>query len=315
MNKEISKYSYFVGNINDEELNDNVVKCILIAIDKFINNNCFIREFPLKCDKHQTQNIGVDKQKFISGMKGHIPEILGSNDVTRIIFNKQSDKSQLVQVMNVIEFAYKHLCYAELINKDTEYYSCTEHQHYKCIDSELQTVQTSFINEINICFEQHTLNFELQQDGKIYRKIADELVKMNDERKKFKTIDPETDNLLDTAYNKFLSADLKERKTALEKLWDAFERIKTLEHSDKQKSVEITLTKLFKESSKLKCLFEDEMNELTSIGNKFRIRHHETNKELIRNSLEIDYLFHRMSATIHALLKGLSAYLIVKNIR
>ena len=49
---------------------------------------------------------------------------------------------------------------------------------------------------------------------------------------------------------------------------------------------------------------EKEARELTDIGNKFMIRHTETDKVPINESTHIDYLFHRMFAMIHLLLKS-----------
>ena len=49
---------------------------------------------------------------------------------------------------------------------------------------------------------------------------------------------------------------------------------------------------------------EREARELTDIGNKFMIRHTETDKVPISESTHIDYLFHRMFAIIRLLLKS-----------
>ncbi|MBR7683718.1 hypothetical protein KDK43_03735 [Streptococcus equi subsp. zooepidemicus] len=45
-------------------------------------------------------------------------------------------------------------------------------------------------------------------------------------------------------------------------------------------------------------LFNKEFGELTSIGNNFRIRHHETNKINIPDQRYYDYLFNRCLSLI-----------------
>lgn len=82
-------------------------------------------------------------------------------------------------------------------------------------------------------------------------------------------------------------------KDALEKLWDAFERIKTLEPGqDKKAQVTALLNKAAK--GQYRSMLEAEATELTRIGNSFRIRHSETTQESLTRSAQADYLFHRM---------------------
>jgi hypothetical protein len=83
----------------------------------------------------------------------------------------------------------------------------------------------------------------------------------------FKTGDTVLDGLLETARAKFLSDDAALRREALEKLWDAWERLKTLEPGrDKKDSTRALLDKVTSESNFRRTL-EREANELTSIGN------------------------------------------------
>jgi hypothetical protein len=94
------------------------------------------------------------------------------------------------------------------------------------------------------------------------------------------------------------------RRESLEKLWDAWERLKTLEPGrDKRESAGRLLNKAAAEPA-LRARLEQEACELTEIGNKFMIRHTETDKIRITESVHIDYLFHRMFAMIRLLLKA-----------
>ncbi len=119
----------------------------------------------------------------------------------------------------------------------------------------------------------------------------------------FCTGDDELDKLLQIARTHFLAVDPLVRKDALEKLWDAFERLKTLENSDKKKGTEIFLKNAV-ENESIRSEIEKEAFELTKIGNSFRIRHHEVGKIEISSDLDVDYLFYRLFGLIWRLLRG-----------
>ena len=122
----------------------------------------------------------------------------------------------------------------------------------------------------------------------------------------FKTGDADLDSLLEKAREKFLDPDPTVRRESLEKLWDAWERLKTIEPGkDKKAQTKVLLDKAAAEQT-----FRDglgkEARELTDIGNEFRIRHSETNKVPLGPSEHVDYLFHRLFALIWLLLRATS---------
>ena len=85
-------------------------------------------------------------------------------------------------------------------------------------------------------------------------------------------------------------------KVATEKIWDALERIKTIymeEGLDKKKSSEKLISLISNGNEDFKDLFNTEYKTLTDIGNKFRIRHHETDKIDIDDDRYYDYLYNR----------------------
>jgi hypothetical protein len=88
------------------------------------------------------------------------------------------------------------------------------------------------------------------------------------------------------------------RHEALEKLWDAFERSKTMLHSNKKSGVAKLVAAATKGvSSEETTLLDQEMKVLTDIGNQFRIRHHET-KAIQPSAAFVDQLFCRMYACL-----------------
>ena len=108
--------------------------------------------------------------------------------------------------------------------------------------------------------------------------------------------------MLEEARKKYLSPDPRLRREALERLWDAWERLKSLDDpADKKRSTGKLLDKAAAEPTLRKCL-EEEARQLTSIGNTFLIRHSEVSKVPIQEIPHVDYLFHRMFSLINLVL-------------
>lgn len=89
------------------------------------------------------------------------------------------------------------------------------------------------------------------------------------------------------------------KEVAVEKLWDAYERLKTLIDSNKQKSAESLISKISNGVTEYQNLFKAEFKALNEIGNNFRIRHHEINKTDIDKNYYYEYFFHRCLALIN----------------
>jgi hypothetical protein len=107
-----------------------------------------------------------------------------------------------------------------------------------------------------------------------------------------KTSDSDFNNLVDKSKEFFAKGD---KQTALEKIWDAFERLKTLINNDKR-IVSDSLISLGSEIEKQNL--DAEFNELTSIGNNYQIRHFETDKKPITKEEEKTYLYFRVLSLI-----------------
>lgn len=114
------------------------------------------------------------------------------------------------------------------------------------------------------------------------------------------TDDATLDSLLETARTLYLSRAAADRTTAVEKLWDAFERLKTIDDpSDKRKSVEALLDHI--PDAAIRTVVSEEMRTLTDVGNQFQIRHHEVGKHPVPADAQ-DYLASRIVTLIVFLL-------------
>lgn len=157
-----------------------------------------------------------------------------------------------------------------------------------------------FRGEVNQILARGGTTFELTQSGAIQRTgtIAVRQV-LTDLRPN--TGDAELDELVEESRVLYLSRSLDQRRLGLERLWDAFERLKTIDlpGRGKKQSVQALLDHVV--SPGLRSLVETEMTTLTNIGNNFNIRHRETQTLQVPVEAE-DYLYARMGSLIILLL-------------
>lgn len=112
----------------------------------------------------------------------------------------------------------------------------------------------------------------------------------------FQIDDHEFNKLIEQAFQYYKEARID---TATEKIWDAFERIKTFyKQYDKKGSITKLIDIVSKNNAEYREMVEEEFTSLTKLGNDFRIRHHETNKKDICCKEHYDYLFHRCIAVL-----------------
>jgi len=116
-----------------------------------------------------------------------------------------------------------------------------------------------------------------------------------------RTADQDLNQLIQEATQRFLLDN--DKLIALEKIWDAFERIKTYFDNDKKKS-SAKLVELSAGSFDFN-LINDEFIRLTKLGNEFRIRHHEKGKREISELRHINYIFFRMLSLLDLCIKSL----------
>ena len=110
------------------------------------------------------------------------------------------------------------------------------------------------------------------------------------------TQDIELNKLIEEAKERFFNPN--DKQVALEKLWDAFERLKTYfaQEGLKKNQSANKLTTIISEHFD-KEFIDEEFTKLTKIGNNYRIRHHETDKQEL-TQVHKNYFFFRMLSLI-----------------
>ncbi|MXQ11181.1 hypothetical protein [Microvirga makkahensis] len=160
-----------------------------------------------------------------------------------------------------------------------------------------------FVADVNLLFARNGVAYELTSEGQARRLLPQPVAEALGWAR-FYTGDAEADRLLEVARRRIISPKLEDRQDALEKLWDAFERLKTLEPGpSKRVQADTLLNRVAAPGSKFRDELGKEATALTAIGNTFRIRHSEMSQEALTSSEQIDYLFIRMFAFVHMILK------------
>lgn len=270
-----------------EALTPEIAKALIGMIDARIDEQWFGQHFPAECEDGG-QNAGCDQSKLKNGLAAF--DLIWPAD-----WRSATETPEDGQVFDLIEFAYEHIAFPE----SYQFHSYWRHDHY---NYDQDKGRQKFEEEINRVFARHGMAFELKQ-GEITRMAPTGLQEALAQTV-FQTGDSELDRLLETAREKFLNRSLDVRKEGLEKLWDAWERLKTVEPGkDKKAQVTALLDRAAAEAN-FRALLETEATTLTKTGNDFMIRHTETTKTPVGDSSHVDYLFHRMFSLIRLLLKS-----------
>jgi hypothetical protein len=161
-----------------------------------------------------------------------------------------------------------------------------------------------FRAEVNEMLGRGGVAYEMNSDGEIRRLGSRELRQAVDRLPVSGTGDAELEILFEQSRRYYFSRKADERQIALEKLWDAFERVKTIDTQRGSKKIGVSAILGRIEPALLRDAVEREMRELTSLGNAFKIRHFETDKVSVPPEAT-DYLMTRMSALVVFLLERL----------
>lgn len=160
------------------------------------------------------------------------------------------------------------------------------------------TKSSQFRNEINAIFKLNNINVELR-NGEVHS-TSNKAIGLDDSTNINEAGLEELIRTAEYLYNK------GEYSYAVEKIWDAFERIKTSYPTlDKKKSAEKIINDISYGNEHIKKMFDNEFKALTDIGNSYRIRHHEIYKIDISKELHYKYFYKRCLALISVIVENL----------
>lgn len=256
-----------------------------------INDGSFGATYPEPCPDG-LGTTGTNEYNLWQAMHAEIPNL--PEEPWRA---KTDEPSKTVDILDMIEFCWR--CIGQPTSLD--YHPFFKHSHLKF---NVEAGQEKFCEAVNRIFSRNGIAYTLTDEGRIER-LAPTVLREELASAHFHTGDPELDRMLEKARHKFLNHHREIRREALDTLWDAWERLKTLGEGLGKKAQVSDLLDATAGSlpSKYRDALEREAKELTWIGNNFQIRHSETNQQKIDKSEHIDYLFHRLFSLIQLIVR------------
>lgn len=256
-------------------------------IQSRISDGSLGASFPEPCPDSGRGTTGTNAQAFGLSLMAEIPDVSWPFDLEKA--------PPTLAILDLVEFVFRSV--GKPIIRDHHGYFQHDHLLY-----DREAGQSEFLQSINRILVRNGLAYELGFDGQIVR-VASPILRESLGTAVFATGDTELNAMLEAGRTKFLDPNPTVRREALEKLWDAWERLKTiLSRTDKKASVTALLNQASSEPN-FRNTLEAEAKELTSIGNSFLIRHSEASQIPITDGAHVEYLFHRMFAFIWLLLK------------
>ena len=271
---------------DQEEVSSNFWQGFIALIERRLGDGSFAESFPENCFETPLP-IGSNLELVGQAVRGEHPEMQWPLPPTAIPETRAA--------IDLVEFFHRFISYPT----ERNWHGYARHYHLCAFDQEAAKVD--YRDTINRLFRRNRHPFEIRDNGEVHRLSPPVL---NDVLGSvvFRTGDEDLDRLLNEARERFSAPDANVRRESLERLWDAWERLKTLYPGQKNASTEALLTAAIGEEN-FRNRVGAEARELTSIGNRFMIRHTETDKIPITTPQQVDYLFHRLFALIWILLK------------
>lgn len=290
-------------DVYSEEIPISFCNGLVALIEKLKARQALSISFPEMCPDSPNTVCGFDQTSFEAAVAAYIPRLNWSicylsdsiSDLDLALGEERYniDKNAL---LDLVEFIYSNL---NDVVKVGNFHGFFNHYHYKESNSNEQ--KNFFREEVNTMFRRNNIGFMLNSKGEIERVLP--MCYSNIINQKINTQDGTLNSYIAESYELILSPELQDRLRALERIWDAFERMKTYyDELNKRDSADKVISVQSGNEADIDKMLHTEYDCLTKIGNDFMIRHHETNKTPIKDDAHIDYLFFRMASLINLFL-------------
>lgn len=280
-------------------INTDMYSLLLYCCLKYKKNLTHIFKKNFIDDFTGSDYVGFDEQVFSTKIKIKIPYLFRDNYDRLSVPNDYDDYDQYA-LLDLIEF------FAQNIKDISEQWNNSYCNYKEIICFETTDIFKDFKDEINEIFTDSGLLYQLT-DNKIIERIVEYSPLTKEIENSFAAVSEEgIKDLLTEAIKLYKSRQPNTQIYATEKIWDAYERLKSYyEELDKKYSADKIVKNISNGNDRFYTLFNDEFKALTKIGNDYRIRHHETNKIDITDINYYDYLFNRCLSLIALAVKYL----------
>ena len=271
-----------------DRIGDEVWAGVRAATAAYVDRNYFAGSYAETCPDSSSMTTGTNETGMRDVMRAEIPEL--PMWPWRDAPTSSEPTPPTPAILDMIEFCSSKIAAPEVFQHHAYY----RHDHLRF---DTQRGQQEFRDEINRIFRRNGVVYRLMDNHQVQRP-SEPVFRKTLEDGSFDTGDTELDRMLQKAQTKFQDRDLAVRREALEVLWDAWERLKTVPAGPNKKA---KATALLKDAAGPSApqfleLIDEEAGQLTHIGNTMEIRHSETDQERLGSSEHVDYAFYRMWA-------------------
>ena len=271
----------------NDDMPDQFVEAIAAEVQGLCDRWWLARGWPVRCSDPGGMVIGTDQNRFWREARAKLNLSVG--DISQL-----TNEPNRLRVLNLIEFVHEHVA-APIIAGWHDYFA---HNH---LNFDGPSGKAQFRESMNGLFARYGLAYNFTDAGVVIRRVPEAIGgRLTDAR--FRTGDAQLDELLEAARTKYLSPDPAVRLEGLEKLWDALERLKTVEDGKDKKARVTELIEGAYAEPDARTRIDNELNELTKIGNTYNIRHFEKDRLPLPDDAFVDYLFQRCYSSIYLLL-------------
>lgn len=260
---------------------------ISATFHRFANQHYFAAEFPEQCPDGKGIS-GTSMAALRALLVSHIPK-LGD-------WPRDHDQPDTVTAMDLVVFGWQH-AQAPMVHSHHNYFG---HDHYAFDQA---AGRERWRSEANRILARNGVALRQETDGRVVR-VGTVAASVLIGAPIPATGDAQLDDKVAAGVRKYQDPDPVVRREALEALWDAFERVKTMiDSTDKKRSAEALVDLMVTDLASRQAL-TDEFSALTHLGNDFQIRHHEVARHAVESEM-IDMLFVRCLALVEGAVRAL----------
>ncbi|MGQ1348545.1 AbiJ-NTD4 domain-containing protein [Acinetobacter baumannii] len=284
--------------INDE-ITLPLWKGIISFLEKMERKNFFAEAYPEGCMDNPADVWSTDPNKLSNELEIYTNltwPLKSTKEPKEFWEDSQPYVPTKYEIFDALEFLY----YKVSTPSNGFYHTFCRHYHLNFTKD--QVAKTEYSNEINGFFAATGMIYEFNpMNGHVETIVGEETKQLIYNALSGKMMDSDYHEMLEDACLKITNFRIDVAYQALEKLWDAYERLKCYFDPKNQKEKNISASRivgLFSDNGLFQKEVEEEMRKITMLGNSLRIRHSETYQLKLTDHRQIHYLFRRCLALI-----------------
>lgn len=271
---------------------------IVVLVEALANKCAFGLSFPKQCPDGSVI-CGCNTKGLKGAIEAEIHGLSWPLQTEEVIKDEFLSSSTVwcpstLTVLDFVEFTWRVVA-QPICGKYHDYF---QHHH---LTFDQDSGRASFREDVNRILARNRMAYELGEDGKV-RRLLPAVISEALSRTYFRTGEATLDVMLEESRAKFSDPNPLMRREALERLFDSWERIKSLADTNKARSIQLILDNCASEPV-LRDVLENEARELTKIGNSHLLRHHEVKQIPVIDVHYVDYLYHRLFALIELVIR------------